>query len=311
MPPTPLATVPGLPPALVSARGELPRVLRRFRMALALFLPAVVLNAGDFETAVAHFESRRFAEAESAFSALAEHSERKADIAYYRGALALRRNDVTAAVPLLEQAVRLAPDSARAHQALGDAYGVSAQKAGLLSKLGWAKKCLASYETAVSLAPDVVAYRLCLLAYYAQAPGIAGGGRDKALATVREIQRLDPIQGGLSLINLHVSDKAWPEAFAVLEPLLAAYPDHGEFHYQFGRLASLSGLHRDQGIVFLRRFLAASPTPGETSRVQAHFRLGTLLEWEGDLAGAKEEYRQVIEADPNHRPARTALDRMK
>lgn len=311
MPPTSPASRLFRRPALVSGRSGLPRRLAGFTLTLVLLMPAAVWAASDVETAIAHFEARRFAEAEAAFAALTDRSDRQADIAYYRGALALRRNEVATAVPLLEQAVKLAPNSARAHQALGDAYGLSAQKASLLSKLGWAKKCLASYETAVSLAPDVVAYRLCLLAYYAQAPGIAGGGRDKAFATAREIQRLDPIQGGLSLINLHVSEKAWPEAFAVIEPLLTSHPDHGELHYQFGRLASLSGLHRERGIASLRRFLAAPPATGETSRAQAHFRLGTLLELEGDLAGAREAYTRAIEADPNHRAARTALDRMK
>ncbi|MBL9207064.1 MAG: tetratricopeptide repeat protein [Opitutaceae bacterium] len=268
-------------------------------------------GADAFDAAVAQFHARRFAEAQTAFAALPATDPRQAEIAYYLGALAVRRGTPAEALQHLERSVALDSGSARVYQALGDAYGLSAQKAGLLSKLGLAKKCLASYEKAVALAPDVISYRFSLLSYYSQAPALAGGGRDKAFAVAREIQKLDPIMGGLSIVNLHVSEKEWSQAFALIEELRQAHPGNNELNYQFGRLASLSGQQVEPGIAALQRFLDAPPAPEETSRIQARFRLGVLLEKRGDPEAAKQAYRQTLELNPNHRQAREALDRLK
>lgn len=286
------------------------RLLAWFLLVTGTVVPGL-LGADAFNAAVAEFNARRFAEAQVAFAALPATDPRQAEIAYYLGALALRRGTPAEALPLLERAVALDPAYARAYQALGDAYGLSAQKAGLLSKLGLAKKCLASYEKAVALAPNVISYRFSLLNYYSQAPALAGGGRDKAFAVAREIQKLDPIMGGLSIVNLHVIEKEWRQAFALVEELRQAHPGNNELHYQFGRLASLSGQQVEPGIAALQRFLDAPPAPEETSRIQAQFRMGILLEKRGDSAAAKQAYRQTLELNPNHRPAQEALERLK
>ena len=267
--------------------------------------------ASDLETAVEHFKARRFVEAHAHFAELAVKEPKNPDVAYYLGVLALRRGEPAEAVRALERSVALNPASARAFNALGDAYGLSAQKAGLFSKLGLAKQCLTSYEQAVKLAPEVVDYRLSLLAYYAQAPALAGGGREKALGAAKEIQRLDPLRGGLSLINLYANTKDWSEAFALGDELHRTYPENREVFYQRGRLAALSGLRVDEGIVALQSCLRTPPVSGAVSQAQVHFRLGSLHEKKGDLGAARTAYQNCVQADPNHRLAQEALTRLK
>jgi len=234
-----------------------------------------------------------------------------ADVAYNLGVLALRRGEPAEAVRQLERSVALNPTSARGFNALGDAYGLSAQKAGLFSKLGLAKQCLASYEQAVKLEPGVVSFRLSLLAYYAQAPALAGGGREKAITAAKEIQRLDPLRGGLSLINLHASTKDWSDAFALVDELDRTYPENWEVLYQRGRLATLSGLRVEEGITALQSCLRTARVTGAVSDAQVHFRLGSLHEKKGDLNAARAAYHNSVQADANHRLAQEALTRLK
>src|SRR5258708_2283338 len=99
------------------------------------------------------YETKKFAEAEAAFKKLAASDATNAEIVFYLGEIAGERDDLDHATKYLEKAVQLAPQNAKYHHELGGAYGQSAQKAGLLSKFGLAKKCLASYQRAAQLEP--------------------------------------------------------------------------------------------------------------------------------------------------------------
>jgi len=255
-------------------------------------------------------EQRRFAEAQAAFEAVLARDPRSLEAAYQLGVLALRRGEPEAAVRHLETALALAPDAARTHHNLGHAYGLSAARASLFSKLGLARKCLASYQRAVALAPAHVEYRMSLIGYYQNAPAVAGGGSDKALAAAEELRGLDPVRGSLTVIGVHVSTKQWSAAFAELARLREQSPGLREADYQFGRLAALSDLHTEEGIASLRRFLAAPPVPGDTPKAQACFSLGMLLEKTGQREAARTAYGDALAADPNHRLSREAVARL-
>src|SRR2546423_1515434 len=122
----------------------------------------------------------KVAEAESAAHALVAAHPKEAEAYALLGSACLAKNDPEAAVAACERAAELAPANGAFQRQLGDAYGLSAQKAGMLSKIGWAKKCRLAYEKAVELAPANLDARNSLMIYYQQAPGVMGGGIDKA-----------------------------------------------------------------------------------------------------------------------------------
>lgn len=255
-------------------------------------------------------EQKRFAEAQAIFEPVLSREPGNLEAAYQLGVLALRRGDAGAAVELLEKALKLAPDAARTHHHLGHAYGLSAVSASLFSKMGFARKCLASYQRAVELAPQNVEYRLSLIRYYQGAPAIAGGGAEKALAAAEQVRALDPVRGSLTVVGIHVSGKQWSAAFAELARLRELRPELRETDYQLGRLAALSDQRQEEGIAALRRFLAAPPQPGDSPTAQAQFRLGMLLEKTGKASAARAAYQAALALDPNHQPARAALSRL-
>ena len=267
-------------------------------------------HAAAVTEGLALLEQQRLAEAQTVFEKVLASEPRNLEAAYQLGVLALRRGEAEMAVDLLEKARALGPDAARTHHNLGHAYGLSAARASVFGKLGLARKCLASYQRAVELAPQHVEYRLSLIRYYQAAPSIAGGGPEKALSATEALRTLDPVRGSLTLIGIHVSAKQWAAAFAELDRLREQHPSLREGHYQLGRLAALSDQRQSEGITALRHFLATPPQPGETPASQAQFRLGNLLEKTGQAAEARSAYQAALAVDPNHQLAREALTRL-
>lgn len=262
------------------------------------------------EHAIALFNERRLAEAEQAFQAIAAQGQPSAAVSLHLGMLAIRRDQPATAVEHLKRAVELEPGNIRALLELGDAYGLSAQKAGALSKLGLAKKCVAAYEQADKLAPRNLEVLQRLLSYYSQAPGIAGGGKSKALRTADRMKEIDAWAGGFALLNLHVRDKDWTAAFGALEALGSSHPGRSEVDYQRGRLAVLSGQRLDDGEAALRRYLAQPAPEGAPAHGFAHFRLGGIHEARGRKDAAIAAYDEALRLDPTIRPAREARERL-
>ena len=79
-----------------------------------------------------------------------------------------------------EKAVTLAPDNSQFHLWLGRIYGEKADKASFLTAAGLARRVAREFEAAVHLNPRSIDARTDLAEFYLEAPGIVGGGRDKA-----------------------------------------------------------------------------------------------------------------------------------
>lgn len=263
-----------------------------------------------YNAAVELFNQRKAADAQSAFEVLAAAEPKNAEIQSYLGRLALRRNDQDRAVVYLEKAVALAPTNSSAHQFLGDAYGLSAQKAGLFSKMGLAGKCRTAYEKAVELDPKNLDARFSLLSYYQQAPGIAGGGIDKALAQAQEIKKLDESRGRVALAGVYAADKKYAEAFTLFEEVIKATPDDYGALYQTGRLAAISGDRLDRGLECLNRCLTLTPPANQPVHAAAHWRIGNILEKKGDKTGARAAYEAALKLDPKFKEAGASLKKL-
>ena len=95
-----------------------------------------------------------------------------------------------------EKAVSLDPENAQYHLWLGRIYGEKADHAGFLSAAGLAGKVRNEFEAAVRLNPNSVEARTDLAEFYLEAPGIVGGGRDKAEAQAQKLATMDPVKAG-------------------------------------------------------------------------------------------------------------------
>ena len=280
-------------------------------------LPAAfsaALDPAQLEAARTLYDTRgKSQEAQAAFEKLATAEPRHPEINYYLGQLANRRNDPEQARRFFETALASAPNTGRYHHGLGDAYGRSAQKAGLLSKFGLAKKCLAAYQRAVELEPGNADFRQSLFEYYRQAPALAGGGSDQAAAEAAALKQIDPARGRIAFASLYAGEKKYDLALAEFDEVLRANPDDYVALYQVGRLAALTGQFVDRGISSLRRCLDLPvPNPANTpGHAPAQWRLGQLLEKKSDPAAARAAYQAALALDPGFAAAAEALKKLK
>jgi tetratricopeptide (TPR) repeat protein len=269
-----------------------------------------MLHATTLAEAQDLYRAKRYAEARTAFEQVTAADPDNTEAAYRLGRLALMRNEPEEAVKWLEKATTLAPRSSPYFKALGDAYGLSAQMAGLFSKLGFARKCLAAYEKGVALDPQSVSARYALFDFYRTAPAIVGGGLDKARAQAQEIQKLDVVRGTLALVEVSVVDKKYEEAFAILEDFRRSHPEVLDAVYQIGRVAVLSGLRLDEGAAALKDYLAHTPNENQPPFWAAHWRLGQIFEQKGDPAAARAEYEAALKLNPTQPQLIEAMKRL-
>lgn len=287
-------------------------------LALAAALPAPAAEATPLAAAQALARSGKTAEAQAAFEAILKQDPKSADAAITLTGLLFQRNEEDKAVEVMEKATKASPAHAEAFRVLGDAYGRAAVKAGVLSKFGLAKKCLAAYQRSAELDPKNVATHQSLYEYYRQAPGFVGGGDDKAaasLATIeklaREIKATEPDRARPILAQVYTAQKKYDLAFGEFEEVLKTTPDHYNAHFQIGRLAAITEQQLDRGLAALKRCLELTPPPNTPSHAAAHWRIGNILEKKKDVAGARAAYEAALKLDPKFTNAIEALKKLK
>lgn len=105
-----------------------------------------------------------------------------------------RRDD---AVAHAEKAVAADGSNAAYHAQLADALGSKTDDpgAGMFQKLSFAKQLRKEAEAALQIDPRNESANSDLLSYYLEAPGIAGGSKEKAKELAAHVTQLDPAQG--------------------------------------------------------------------------------------------------------------------
>jgi len=256
----------------------------------------------------------------------------------------LQHGEAKKAIAIAKDAVELAPDNARTHYWLGNAYGHRIGQVGMISKLAIAPKLRGAFERAVALDPDLVDARNSLVDFYLQAPSAMGGGIDKARSQVAQIAARDPAMGHAANARVLIADDKLDEALAELEAAHAAKPEEARYRlnlglayqqakqwerafavfqhwveedqdatsawYQLGRTSALSGLQVDVGIAALQRYLSLPIAPGTPEAQHAWYRLGQVLALAGRKDEARGAFRKALAIDSHHADAKAALAKL-
>jgi tetratricopeptide (TPR) repeat protein len=241
-----------------------------------------------------------------------------------------------------EHAIKLDPQKGLYHLWLGRVYGEKADRAGFLSAAGLAKKVRTSFERAVELDPRSWEARVDLAEFYLEAPGIVGGGQDKARAQAEALLLFNPAMGHWVLARIAGKNKdvlnAEREYKAAIEVShgsaqnwlhLAQFLAHAkrldEMEQALHTMESspvdrpealMDGasllLHIDRAPVLavrlLRRYLASPVEEGPAFKARDF--LGHLLEKQGDRRAAAEEYRTALALSHSFNRAREDLKRV-
>jgi tetratricopeptide (TPR) repeat protein len=278
---------------------------------LLVGLLTTTAQASEHSAALDLFKKGQFEAAQSAFKKLVAADAKNAEAWSYLGVLALRQDDYKQAVEFGEKAVKLAPGTSAFHQRLGDAYGRTAIKVSMLTKMSWAGKCRDAYLKAIELDPKNVDARFSILGFYRQAPGFMGGGLDKAYKEAEDIKKLDPLRGLQAYEVIYLDEKKNNEAFALWDETLKADPNSYIGNYRIGRIAAVSGDQLDRGLAALERCLSQTPAADMAGHDVVQIRRGQILEKKGDKAGARVAYDTALKLNPENGMAKEARAKLK
>jgi tetratricopeptide (TPR) repeat protein len=192
----------------------------------------------------------------------------------------------------MEKAVELADGNAEFHFQLGVLYGGQAQRASVFSKLSYAGKIKSQFQRAVDLAPDHVRYRMALISYYLQAPGIAGGSVAKAREHAGELLARDPFEGHMALAGIADYEKdpgaTEREYLAAISANAAAWRPHHRLGYLYLKLNRV-----DDAIAQFTQYVRKAP--GDPN---SHDSLADALSAKGDRDAALASYRNALKVNP-------------
>lgn len=255
----------------------------------------------------------------------------------------LRQYD--AAIASADKAITLAPDNSVYHEWLGRAYGEKASHASWFSALSLAKKAQQEFETAIRLDKKNYSAYQALIEFDCAAPGIAGGGEDKAQPEIEKLAAMDASEGHYAAGNCRRQKKDYAVADAEFDKALAGSKsanliyDIGDYalkRSQPERLLAVANsgqaaapadvrakFYRAAALILkkerpeeaerlLREYLKTAPLRTAYPRpASAHDWLGRLFESQNNRDAAMKEYETSVQLDPKNKTAQEALKRLR
>jgi tetratricopeptide (TPR) repeat protein len=343
-------------PAFLGSRLRLPN-WRRYAAALAtaLFLAigASQLAArgsedasGGIKAGEAAYEAGEYPKAAQLLQAAASEQPQNAHIQLLLTKTHLEMQQWEAAIKSGERAVELEPKSSVYHEWLGRAYGERADHASFMSALGFAKKTRKEFETAVELDSNNFTARQAVIEFDCAAPGMAGGGEEKAVPEIAEIAALDAAEGHYAKGNCRrqkkdfaVADVEFGKALDGRLKSAERVFDIGDYavrHEEAAMLVNVANqgakvspgdprakFYRAVALVIEKQNAAeaekqlaeyikvARERTGYPRVSTAHYWLGRLFESEGKVGPARSEYEAAAKEDPKNKLAQEAVKRVK
>src|SRR5690348_1524008 len=203
--------------------------------------------AAAAQPAVKHEESleeaRRAYEASDygkAIEVLEEASAREpknGDIQLFLAKSYLELQEHDAAIRSAEKAVALDPQNSVYHEWLGKAFGEKADHAIWFSAISLAKKTRKELQTAVELDNRNFAAQQALIEFDCSAPGLVGGGEDKAQPHIKELMEMDAAEGHYAAGNCRRQKKDFAEADDEFTKALESLPKSADLIYDIGDYA--------------------------------------------------------------------------
>lgn len=292
------------------------------------------------------YDAGEYAKAAQLLQSAAVQNPRASEIHLFLAQTYYELQQHDAAIASAEKAVALDPQSSLYHEWLGKAYGDKADHAAMFSALSLAKKARKEFARAVELDGNNFSAQQALIEFDCSAPGIAGGGEDKARPEIAKLVSLDPAEGHYAQGNCRRQKKDFAAAADEFTKALELQPKSFELVYDIGdhamkhdlpdmlltvseqgsRLAPAdprSQFYRAVALIMkkerpddserlLREYLQRAPLRSTFPPPwRVHEWLGRLYENQQDSQAAIQEYETSLKLEPKNKNAREALKRLK
>lgn len=312
-----------------------------------LFFGCAARAAADVpQEARVFFASGEYSKAIEVLNKAAASAPNDADLQHFLARSYFEDEQFDKAVSAAEKSVTLTPNSSAYHELLGRIYGEKASRSGWFSALGLAKKARKEFETAVRLDEHNFSATQAMIEFDCSAPGIAGGGEDKARPEIQKLSEMDAAEGRYAAGNCRRQKKDYAAADAEFQKALALHPksadpiyDIGDYYMKRDQAEGLEVVVREgqranpsdpradfyravilvlqkqkqaESAKLIRDYIAHVPKRNNyPSKAIAHYWLGRIEENQNNSASAKREYQEALNLEPKNRWATEALKRLQ
>ncbi len=312
----------------------------------SVWATATVKQSDAFEAGRRAYESSDYPKAAADLQAAAAKEPQNGDIQLLLTKTYLELQERDAAINSAERAVAIDPKSSVYHEWLGRAYGEKADHSSMFLAPGLARKTHKEFEIAVQLDEKNFAARQALIEFDCAAPGMVGGGEEKAKPEIERLQAMDASEWHYALGNCRRQKKDFADADAEFKLALESKPRSAELIYDIGdyavrrsqaeRLMEVAELgakadladprgrfYRAVGLILknekleeaerlLKEYLQKAPKrTGYPRYAVAHEWLGRLYEGKGNKDAAAKEYQAALQLDGKSKSAREGLKRVE
>jgi tetratricopeptide (TPR) repeat protein len=245
-----------------------------------------------------------------------------------------------AATSECQQAVSMDGENSGYHLWLGRVLGERASRASFMSAFGLAKQVRAELESSVRLDPHNADALADLGEFYKSAPGVLGGGEDKAEGVAAELDKVDqarahqlrgwiaeghkdygtaerelkaaigvdphPAFSWMSLASFYRRRERWTDLDAALESgVKSAQHDRkaGVALYNGAMVLTKANRNLPLAAKMLGEYLSSDSKTEEAPAFVAHVRLARVLAQLGDKAGAVQHRAAALALAQDYKPA--------
>jgi tetratricopeptide (TPR) repeat protein len=312
----------------------------------ALFLASVIVDASLAQNAALQaaqqaYDASDYEKAVSILGPAAQKNPDDGDIQLWLAKSHFELKQYDEAIAAAEKAIAASPNNSKYHEWLGRSFGEKASKASWLSALNIAKKAQEQFELAVKMDDRNFSAYQALIEFDCAAPGIAGGGEDKAEPYIKKLSAVDAGEGHYATGNCRRQKKDFAAAELEFDKALETSKapdlifdigDYALHHNQADRLIAVADagqkaaprdprakFYRAAGYVLkkekldeadsaLHEYLKTAPVrTGFPRAVVVHEWLGRMYEAENKSAEARKEYEVSAKLDPKYKPTQEAL----
>jgi tetratricopeptide (TPR) repeat protein len=233
------------------------------------------------------------------------------------------------AIKACQAAVKLMPDNSSYHLWLARALGEKADRVAFFTAFKMAKQIHLEFETAAKLDPHSASALSDLGEFYVDAPGIVGGGLDKAERVAQQLDAFAPDRAHYIRARIADNQKDYARAETEYKAAIAAskepadaWMDLASFYRRRERYDDMiqavhkgAALDTEHGVAssdgasvliranrdlpfareLLEKYLASPDKSEDAPAFQTHVQLGKLLNGMGDAPGAQQQFAAAVE----------------
>jgi len=322
------------------------RVLAALSIVSTVMAAANAKQEAGLEAGRRAYEASDYAKAIQALQAAAAKDPQNGEVQLLLAKSYLELQEYDPAIKSAEKAVAIDPQNSVYHEWLGRAYGEKADHASLFSAMSLAKKTRKEFDTAIQLDGKNFSARQALIEFDCSAPGIVGGGEEKALPQIRQLAEMDAAEGHYAAGNCRRQKKDFAVADEEFAKALESNPKSAVLIYDIGDYAVKRGqperllavaemgervapgdprgkFYRGVALVLKKenpeeaeRLLTeyakkALMRSGYPRPAEAHAWLGRIFDDQNKMEEAVKEFESALKLDPKNKMAHEALKRLK